>query len=93
MIVETKESKGAEFSGYEFYFKKNIHITFLYLSKCPFNKVTADYEYSGSNRENLPLPVQMQSPKKSKIFCCNFIAFLESKFNFEHFAKKMSIIA
>ena len=37
MISEISESKGAEFSGYEFYFKKNIHITFLYLSKCPFN--------------------------------------------------------
>ena len=87
MILEIKESKGAEFSGFEFYFKKNLHITFLYLSKCPFNTLTADYEYSGSNRENLPLPVQIQLPKKPKIFCCNFIAILESKLNFEHFKK------
>ena len=28
MILEIKESKGAEFPGYEFYFKKNIHRTF-----------------------------------------------------------------
>ena len=29
MIIEISESKGAEFSGYEFYFKKNIHRTFF----------------------------------------------------------------
>ena len=89
IILEMNESKGAKFSGYEFYFKKNIHRTFLHLSKYPFNTLTADNEYSGSNRKNLRLPVQMQLPK----FCCNFIAFLESKLNFEHFKTKMSIIA
>ena len=30
----------------------------------------------------------MQLPKKPKIFCCNFIVFLESTLNFEHFEKK-----
>ena len=37
IILEISESKGAEFSGYEFYFKKNMHRIFLYLSECPFN--------------------------------------------------------
>ena len=37
MILEISESKSAEFSGYEFCFKKNIHRTLLYLSKCAFN--------------------------------------------------------
>ena len=65
MILEISESKVAEFSGNEFYFKKNIHRAFLYLSKCPFNTLTADYEYSRSNRENLPIPMQLsKKPKK-----------------------------
>ena len=57
MILETNESEGAKFSGYEFYFKKNIHRIFLYRSKCPINTLTADCESSDSNRKNLPLPV------------------------------------
>ena len=32
MILEIWESKGAQF-----YFKNNIEISFLYLSKCPLN--------------------------------------------------------
>ena len=57
-----------------------------------FNTLTADYQYSRSNRENLPLPIQMQLFKKPKTFCCIFIAFLESTLNFEYFEKK-SLIA
>ena len=34
-----------------------------------FYALTADYKYSRSNRENLPLPIQMQLSKKPKIFC------------------------
>ena len=48
----------------------------------------SECEYSRSNRENLALPVQMQSSKKLKIFCFNFIAFLESKLNLQHLKKK-----
>ena len=40
-----------------------------------FNKLTANYEYYGSNRENLPLPIQIQLSKKPKIFCCIFFHF------------------
>ena len=50
--------------------------------------MTAKYKYSRSNRENLPLPIQMQISKKLKTFCCDFIAFLESTLNVEHFEKK-----
>ena len=50
------------------------------------NTLTADYEYSRSNKENLQLPIQMQLSKKPKAFC-NFIAFLESTLNSEYFAK------
>ena len=52
------------------------------------NMLTATYEYSHSNRENLPLPIQMQLSGKPKTFSQIFIAFLESKLNFKHFEKK-----
>ena len=50
--------------------------------------MTAKYEYSRSNRENLPLLIQMQLSGKLKIFSQFFIAFLESTLNFEHFEEK-----
>ena len=51
--------------------------------------LTANYEYSGSNRENLP-----QLSEKPNTFFELFIAFLKSRLNFEHFEKKkMSFIA
>ena len=89
--MEITESKAAEFSRYEFYFKKNIHRTFLYLSKCSFNTLTADCEYYRSNREKLPLPVQMQLSKRPKIFCCSLWHFwnlIGIFWNFEHFQNK-----
>ena len=57
------------------------------------NTLNANYEYSRSNRENLPLPIQMQLSEKPKTSPGYFIAFLESTLNFEHFFKKMSLIA
>ena len=44
--------------------------------------------YSCSYRKKLPLPIQMQLPKKPKVLCEIFIAFLESTLNFEHSEKK-----
>ena len=52
------------------------------------NTLTANYEYSRSNRENLSLPIQMQISNKLKTFCCDFIAFWESTLSFKHFEKK-----
>ena len=52
--------------------------------------LTANYEYSRSNKENLPLPIQMQLSEKRKTFCEFSIAFFES--TFEHF-EKVSLIA
>ena len=40
-----------------------------------------------SNRENLPLSIQMLLSEKRKTFCCISTAFLESTLNFEHFEK------
>ena len=50
--------------------------------------LTANYEYAHSNRENSPLPIQMQLYEKPKIYCCIFITFLESALNLEYFEKK-----
>ena len=39
-----------------------------FISSSIINTLTANYEYSLSNRENLPLPVQMQFTEKPKTF-------------------------
>ena len=53
-----------------------------------FNTLTANYEYSRSNTDKLPLPVQMQVSKKPETFSTFFIGVLKSALNFEHFEKK-----
>ena len=53
------------------------------------NTLTANYEYSRSNTDNLPLAVQKQLSEKLETFSRFFIAFFESALNFEHFEKKM----
>ena len=52
------------------------NIFYSHCIDCGFNTLTADCEYSRSDRENLPLTIQMQLSKKPKIFFGNFIAFL-----------------
>ena len=37
--------------------------------------LTADYGYSSSNKENLPLPIQMQVSKKAKASVANLLHF------------------
>ena len=55
------------------------------------NTLTANYEYSRSNTDNLPLPFQMQLSEKLKRFFPSFIAFSESALNFEHFQKTKEV--
>ena len=62
-------------------------------SNTVFNTLTGDGEYFRHGKKNLPLPIQMQWSKKPKKFSCYFIAFLESKLNFEHFETKINFIA
>ena len=57
------------------------------------NTLTGNCEYSCSKRENLPLPIQMQLSQKPDNCYRIFIAFLESRLNFEHIEKKESFIA
>ena len=52
------------------------------------NILTANYEYSRSNTDNLPLPFQMQLSEKLKKYFAFFIVFLQSALNFEHFFLK-----
>ena len=52
------------------------------------NTLTADDEYSRSNTDKLPLPVQMQIHEKLETFSPFFIAFLESSSNFQQFEQK-----
>ena len=66
---------------------------FIHNIKSQFNTLTATYEYSRNKTDNLQLPVQMQLSGKLKSFSRFFIAFSESALNFEHFEKKMSLIA
>ena len=56
------------------------------------NTWPANYDYSSINRENLPLPIQIKFPKKTKTFWCSFFAFLESTLNFQRSEKKSSLI-
>ena len=53
--------------------------------------MTANYEYSRSNRENLPLPIQMQLSVKPKTFSQFLVVFLESTLNFEHLKNKKKL--
>ena len=64
----------------------------LIFNQC-INTLATNNKYSRNNRENLSLPIQMQLSEKWKTFSQYFIAFLESKLNFEHFEKKISLIA
>ena len=57
------------------------------------NTLTDDDKYSRDNRENFPKQVQMQLSQKEKTFIGFFIAFLNSKSNFEYFEKTVNLIA
>ena len=57
------------------------------------NTLTANYEYSRNNTDNLPLPVQMQLSRKRKTFSTFSKTFFDSTLNFEYFEKKVGLIA
>ena len=60
----------------------------------PFlNTLTADDKYSLISRDNLMQTIQMHLSQKQNIFSQFFSAFPESALNFEHFQKKMTLIA
>ena len=57
------------------------------------NPLTVDDKYSPLNRGNLLQHFRMQLSHKQKTFSQYFFAFYKFRFNFEHFQKKMTLIA
>ena len=57
------------------------------------NTLTADDKYSLLNRENLTQPIQTQLCNEQRTFPHFFCKFSKSRLNFEHFQKKMTLIA
>ena len=52
------------------------------------NTFSTEYNYSRRNMQTFTQPVQTPLSLKQKTFCRFFIAFLKSKWNWEHFQKK-----
>ena len=60
----------------------------------PFvNTLSEDDKYCLLYRDNLLQPLQILLSQKQKTFSEFFSAFLKSTLNFEHFQKKMTLIA
>ena len=57
------------------------------------NPLTDDDKYSLLYRDNLTQPIQIHLSQKQKTFSHFLSAFLKSTLNFEHFEKKMTLIA
>ena len=55
--------------------------------------LTDDEKYSLLYRENLTQPIQILFSQKQKTFSQFLSAFLKSTLNFEHFQKKITLIA
>ena len=58
-----------------------------------FNTFTADDKYSLISRDNWMQTIQMNLSQKQKLFSKFSAAFFEFALNFEHFQKKMTLIA
>ena len=56
------------------------------------NTLTADDQYSLLSEDNSMQTIQMHLSEKQKTFLQFFFAFFKSTLNFEHFAKKMTLI-
>ena len=57
------------------------------------NTLTADDQYSLLSEDNSMQTIQMHLSKKQKTFLQFFFALFKSTLKFEHFAKKMTLIA
>ena len=72
--------------------QKSLLETWKFFSRF-LNTLTADDKYSLISRDNWMQTIQMHLSQKQKIFSEFFSAFFESALNFEHFQKKMTLIA
>ena len=57
------------------------------------NRLTKDDKYSLLYRDNLTQPITILLSQKEKTFSQFFSPFSKSTLNFEHFQKKMTVIA
>ena len=57
------------------------------------NTLTADYKYSLISKDNSMQTIEGHLSQIQKIFSEFFSAFFESALNFEHFQKKLNLIA
>ena len=57
------------------------------------NTLSADDKYSLLNRDNLTQPIRTPLSQKHKAFSQFFLAFSKSTLHFEHFQKKMTLLA
>ena len=73
-------------------FQKSLLETWKFFSRF-FNTFTADDKYSLIRRENWMQTIQTHLSQKQKAFSLFFSAFFEYALNFEHFQKKMTLIA
>ena len=58
----------------------------------PYNQLTANLEYTRSNRENLQLPIQIKLFEKPPMFSCIFFPFLECTLNLPCSETKRNLI-
>ena len=72
--------------------QKSVLETWKFFSRF-FNTLTADDKYSLISRDNWMKTSQMDLSQKQNVFSELFSAFSESALNFEHFQKKMTLIA
>ena len=72
--------------------QKSLLETWKFFSRF-FNTLTADDKYSLISRDNWMQTIQMHLSQKQKVFSEFFPAIFEFAFYFEHFFKKMTLIA
>ena len=72
--------------------QKSLLETWKFFSRF-FNTFTADDKYSLISRNNWMQTIQKDLSQKQNIFSEFFSEFFESALNFEHFQKKMTLMA
>ena len=72
--------------------QKSLLETWKFFSRF-FNTLTAHDKYSLISRDNWMQTIQKHLSQKQNIFPGFFSAFFESALNFEHFQKKMTLMA
>ena len=73
-------------------FEKSLLVTWNVL-RLFVNTFTADDKYSLISKDNWMQTIQMHLFQKQNLFSQFFSAFFEYALNFEHFQKKMNLIA